>query len=337
MKGRVVIAAVAAAALVTTPGMTQQDRRPDLVMSGLAEPPDQARPGDQFVNTFTVSNEGRRRARGRSITRGYLSTGRHRGGGDDIRLEGQRRTRPIRAGAQAMGRVKFVIPTRTPDGRYYLILCADATDVVEESQERYNCRSSGQSVTVSANPPAGNPGPPGAAGPPGPKGEPGPPGGGADFRRLPVVRMAPAGDETEESEVLQVGPLVFQYQCTNDADDSPSDTARIRVRTTGGAFSLRRDDDAPTNVAPGSFVTVMETIRKDGMNPERDDPATTTTDESTGGGSSGFKAGRTFIGHDDGTELVVDSYTGIDTLGAAETGPGNEDGCVFGGRVTVLP
>jgi hypothetical protein len=79
MKARALIAAVLAAALVTTPGMTQQDRRPDLVMSGLAEPPDHARQGDQFVSTFTVSNEGRSRARGRSVTRGYLSSGRGRG------------------------------------------------------------------------------------------------------------------------------------------------------------------------------------------------------------------------------------------------------------------
>jgi hypothetical protein len=233
-----------------------------------------------------------------------------------------------------MGRVAFNIPERTPDGRYYLILCADDTDVVDESQERYNCRTSGQSVVVSATPPTGNPGPVGASGPPGAKGEPGPPGGGADFRRLPVVRMTPEAGDTEGSDVLAVGPFLFRYECGNE---DPSDVALIRVSSGSGNFTMRHEDTTGINVEPGSFGDVMRAQREDGMNPQSDDPATTDADESTGGSFSGFKAGRTFVGHDDGTEVVVDSYAGIDTLGAGETANGNEDGCVFGGRVTVLP
>lgn len=337
MRWRVGFAILAAAALVTTPALTQEDSRPNLYTSSISEPPDVLVVGNNFVSTFTISNEGPGAARS-SIVRAYLSTGRGRGNGDR-RLQGRRRIPSLRPGGQHTGRRLFRIPAGVPEGTYYLVICADDTKRVDESNDRNNCVASGQrmSVVSTAPPPGGTPGPVGAAGPPGPKGAVGPAGASPDMRRLPRRELKPAEGETAEEDVLDIGDFTFRYECQN-ADGTATDFARLHVLhddeelTTQGPV----EENFNFNVPPGTEADLLEVSRQDDTSAVADDPNTPNTDESeTNINDSGFGANRLVVVAQDGTELIVEAWAAVDSLGVGEPGPDNRDECVYGGRVIV--
>ena len=342
MRLRILLLGVLVAVVAAAPALTQGGGgKPDLVVSSLIEPPDALSISGKFRTTFTVSNDGSDRAR-TSVTRGYLSSNATRSS-DDRRLRNTREIPSLGPDQEAARRVTLRVPADLAAGTYHLILCADAGDRVDESDER-NCTASGQRIRIGPPPPPEGQGPAGPAGPQGEKGEIGPPGPGADRRhRLPRVVMTPAEDTVEERDVLTVGAFTFRYECNNDDGTNP-DVARILIVSNSGAMSVQghHTDDPNTegrqpDVPAGDEGVIINANRdpSDGQSTVPDDP-NTADDESDGVNFSGFKAKRAYAVHENGEGVSIDAFAGVDTLDVGETGPDNRDECIFGGVVTVV-
>ena len=150
----VAVTAVLVAAVL--PAAAQRDRaptgKPDLVVAAATEPPDYAPPDSDFLVSFTVGNQGRAEARtafgSTSLARAYLSVGRVLSADDRRRRVGDRRIRPLRPGEEATRRFVASIPATFPRGEYFLIICADVRNVIDEVNDRANCHVSGQRVVV---------------------------------------------------------------------------------------------------------------------------------------------------------------------------------------------
>jgi hypothetical protein len=56
----------------------------------------------------------------------------------------------LAAGVDSSGTVNVTIPKSTPPGLYWVLACADDTNVVAESNESQNCKASGTQVKVTA-------------------------------------------------------------------------------------------------------------------------------------------------------------------------------------------
>ena len=120
---------------------------PDLVAASVGNPPANAAPGSSFDARDTTVNGGAMLA-GASQTRYYLSADTIRGAGDTL-LTGARAVPALAPGAESIGTVSVTVPT-IPPGTYYLLACADDTDVVSEANEGNNCAASATTVAVSA-------------------------------------------------------------------------------------------------------------------------------------------------------------------------------------------
>jgi subtilase family serine protease len=119
---------------------------PDLVETAGTNPPATAKRGGRFSVTDTARNTGTTTAKA-SVTRYYLSPDPARSSGD-TRLKGSRSVSSLAQAAQSSGTVRVTIPTATTLGSYYLLVCADDTKAVVESQEGNNCKASATGVTV---------------------------------------------------------------------------------------------------------------------------------------------------------------------------------------------
>jgi subtilase family serine protease len=119
--------------------------RPDLIEKSLSNPPATSLPGSSFSVTDTVKNQGNTDA-GPSITRYYLSGDTIKGTAD-ILLEGSRSVPALAAGISSMGTTSVKIPSGIA-GAYYLLACADDTNVVAESDETNNCIASTSRVQI---------------------------------------------------------------------------------------------------------------------------------------------------------------------------------------------
>ncbi|CAA9528487.1 MAG: hypothetical protein AVDCRST_MAG85-3454, partial [uncultured Solirubrobacteraceae bacterium] len=216
--------------------------------------------------SFTVANEGTRSSRA-TIARTFLSRGRQRGS-DDIRLTGDRRIVPLRAGRQLSTRVTLGIPRSTPTGEYYLIVCVDPNNTINEIVDDHNCRFTGQRLGLNVRAgqvpgPKGPPGPPGPAGGSGASGASGAQGARGDADTVTIKRTAidtgfgnvddgatepedprdgtDDGDEEEGStstvELAKVGPFTIVGMCREvlptdlgfDNDGGGVDEAKILV------------------------------------------------------------------------------------------------------------
>ena len=116
--------------------------RPDLVVTSVTT-------GASSGRSFTVGDTTRNRgtiAAPASRTRYYLSTDSLRSGGD--RLAGARGIGSLAAGASDAATWLMTISPTVPNGRYYLIVCADQGRVVTESNETNNCRASTGRITI---------------------------------------------------------------------------------------------------------------------------------------------------------------------------------------------
>jgi subtilase family serine protease len=121
--------------------------RPDLVETAVSDPPPTAAQGSSFQITDTVSNQGDAPA-GSSVTRYYLSLDAAKSAGD-IPLLGTRPVPGIPAGTSSPpGTVTAAVPQGTPPGSYFLLACADDTNLVSESDESNNCLASGTRVQI---------------------------------------------------------------------------------------------------------------------------------------------------------------------------------------------
>ena len=217
-------------------------QKPDLVVESAAEPPDSAiADGNDFLVSFTVGNQGRRRA-ARTLARAYLSVGRVLSADDRRRRVGSRRVSALGAGRSQTRRLTVEIPPAFRRGEYFLIVCADVQNVVDEVNDRANCSVSGQKIqVVSSAEEAARRGP---AGPAGPAGPPGPPGaGGTDLIKIPrktlqlgeATRLGDPGNgpgdnegSTQQFDLAEVGGVRIRALC---------------VQTTNGDNELPGDDD----------------------------------------------------------------------------------------------
>ena len=242
----VVVPCVLVAVLAAPAGA--QGAKPDLVISSAAEPPDEIPLDGDFLMSFTVDNQGRASSGRLTTARAYLSLGRVVSSDDRRRRVGDRRVRALRPGRSTTRRMIVRIPPRFQQGEYFLIVCADVGNRVDETNDRANCHVSGQRmriVTADAAGRQGAAGPPGPAGPAGPEGPAGPPGpAGADAQlitipreTLPLGEPTIAGDSarpgdregsTSRTDLLEIGGVVIRAHC---------------VSTSNGDNELPNDDD----------------------------------------------------------------------------------------------
>ena len=292
------IAALACVLFVTLVAPAAAQRKADLTVESAAEPPDFVPRDGDFLATFSVGNQGRRSSGETTLARGYLSIGRVLSADDRRRRVGDRRVRALRPGRTTTRRMIVNIPPEFQTGEYFLIICADVRNQVDEQNDRANCHVSGQRMRIADSPPAG-----GAAGPPGPQGPAGPqgpPGEGANsitFERkvLPLGTATVSGTygrgdregSTQMFDLGEVGDVRIRALCrktTNgdggEADDAPTnetnfdqdgDEAKILLYLDqdDGTMSFDGDHGSRRNV-PAGFATR-------GPDPGGDDPATTQT------------------------------------------------------------
>jgi CARDB len=143
------IAACLALSLWTAGAAAKQ--LPDLRLTDISNPTKNAHPGDQLKVKDSIKNAGTKSAKP-SKARFYLSADRKQGSGD-VRLAGSQSIGKLQPGVKASANGSFGIPNSTPDGKYFLIGCADDTNVVHESNEKDNCLSSARKVKVAPKPP----------------------------------------------------------------------------------------------------------------------------------------------------------------------------------------
>src|SRR5215831_9100024 len=116
----------------------------DLVETAFGAP-SAAAPGATIQLTDTVQNQGTAQASA-SMSRYYFSADALKDPGDT--LFAHTRSVPIlAAGATSTGTVSITIPSTTPPGAYFLLACADDTNIVAESDEANNCRSAALQIT----------------------------------------------------------------------------------------------------------------------------------------------------------------------------------------------
>ena len=134
------------------PAATQvQVTRPDLVPTAVSNPPGAVAPGRTFQVTDTVTNQGAVAANG-STTRYYLSGDQQKGPGD-VLLSGSRGVPGLAAGAAWPGAAITVgVPATTPLGLYYVLICADDTDLVKETDKSNSCHAAATQVRVTLMP-----------------------------------------------------------------------------------------------------------------------------------------------------------------------------------------
>ena len=125
--------------------------QPDLIETSVSNPPASATAGSGFSVTDTAKNQGNASAIA-SITSYYLSLDTTEGAGD-ILLTGSRSVPALGINGTNSGTITVTIPSSTASGSYYLLACADDTNVVDESNETNNCIASASKVSVSVAPP----------------------------------------------------------------------------------------------------------------------------------------------------------------------------------------
>ena len=121
---------------------------PDVVVTGITNPPTMVALGGSFTVTDTTANRGTLASAG-SVTRFYLSLDRLRNTGDRL-LTGYRNVGPLAPNAFSTGTTTVIVPPTTPIGTYVLLACADDTSTNIESNETNNCAASAGSVSIGA-------------------------------------------------------------------------------------------------------------------------------------------------------------------------------------------
>jgi hypothetical protein len=123
------------------------DRRPNLVVTAISNPPGSIRRGRSFSVTDTTRNTGPNPTGKTTQTRYYLSVDKVKSGGD-ILLTGARSVPSLPVFTSNTGTRSVTVPTSTGTVQYFLIACSDATNVVSEFSETDNCRASATKVKV---------------------------------------------------------------------------------------------------------------------------------------------------------------------------------------------
>jgi cysteine-rich repeat protein len=119
---------------------------PDYVVGSLGDPPATAATGTSMSISTTVSNLGTADAAVASTTRYFLSVDTVVGG--DRTLAKQASVPALAIGASNTQTLALVVPAGLATGSYYLIACADRTNVIAELDNKNNCRTSTTTVLV---------------------------------------------------------------------------------------------------------------------------------------------------------------------------------------------
>jgi subtilase family serine protease len=120
-------------------------RLPDLAQMSVSDPPATVVAGATFTVTDSVVNQGAI-ATSTTSTRYYLSLDAVKNTGD-ILLTGSRGVSSLAPGATNTGSKTVTVPTM-PTGTYYLLACADDTNVAVESREDNNCSVAAMTTRV---------------------------------------------------------------------------------------------------------------------------------------------------------------------------------------------
>lgn len=118
----------------------------DLTVTSVSNPPMSKKCGSSFYIKDTVMNSGGL-ATGRFAMRYYLSLDTIKDD-SDILLKGSRTLKKIKDGKSSNGKTKVIIKKSTLPGAYYLIVCADDTNKISESNETDNCTASNTTINV---------------------------------------------------------------------------------------------------------------------------------------------------------------------------------------------
>jgi subtilase family serine protease len=122
-------------------GSTHKKGRPDLLETSVNNPPASVAPGEWFTETDVVKNRGRGNAHD-SVTRYYLESG-------TIKLvAGSRPVASLKQGQANKGTARLFVPKTAAIGAYSVVACADAGNVVRESNETNNCRDAAAKLLV---------------------------------------------------------------------------------------------------------------------------------------------------------------------------------------------
>jgi hypothetical protein len=153
-------------------------QRPDLVVGSVSSTASVATVGAHFPLALSVSNVGKRTAKG-SQTAYFLSVDGQLTK-DDLSIEGalaSRATPGLRSKRSWRATGDLIVPSKATGRSYYLLACADRLQRVRERSEQNNCRASKNTIlvklaavvtTAPAPPPSPPPSPPPATTPPPP-------------------------------------------------------------------------------------------------------------------------------------------------------------------------
>jgi subtilase family serine protease len=119
---------------------------PDLVVSVMGDPPASRTQASTFTIRSTTANLGPGPAPA-SVTRFYLSADQLLDAADR-RMAGNRAVPELAAGESSTGNRVVTVPADMAPGVYFVLGCADDTELVAEVSETNNCRSSAARITV---------------------------------------------------------------------------------------------------------------------------------------------------------------------------------------------
>jgi subtilase family serine protease len=120
---------------------------PDLIETGVTDPPSIATGGDSFSVSDVVKNQGDTPT-DPTVSRYYLSRTTARDDGT-VCLTGSRSVPALTPGALSWGTVDVTVPSTVVAGySYYLLACADDAKEVTEGDETNNCTASSTTVLV---------------------------------------------------------------------------------------------------------------------------------------------------------------------------------------------
>lgn len=123
--------------------------RPDLTLRYVVDAPSPFLVGAEFSTAAQVTNLGRARASA-TTTSYYLSRDELADASDTVL--GDRRASRLRPRRSSFRGIRLRIALDTAPGTYWLIVCADATNRVRESNERNNCITTAFPINLLARP-----------------------------------------------------------------------------------------------------------------------------------------------------------------------------------------
>jgi subtilase family serine protease len=131
---------------IASAGATVTVTRPDLVTSAASAPPTTAARGSKLQITDTAQNLGAIKTPSTRM-RYYLSLDGVKGAGDRL-LTGSRGVPGLAPGGSHSATATLTVPTATPVGTYFVLVCADDTNNVVETDEKNNCKASPGTMMV---------------------------------------------------------------------------------------------------------------------------------------------------------------------------------------------